>query len=222
MDHWLSYSLGDFLLFSPRAYYRLFESLNAAAWPLHLVTLGFGVLAFVLLWRKDRWRGQVIAAGLAACWLWVAAAFHLERYAAINWVAPWFAGAFAAQALLLIWFGVVRNRLAPTAAPSGGRYAAAALLMFALVLQPLAGILTGRPVAGAEIFGIAPDPTVAATLGLALLAPGFARWILLVIPLAWCAVTGATLHAMDAPEAVMMPLLGLVAIAGAFAGPRRR
>ncbi|MEN3950197.1 DUF6064 family protein [Iodidimonas sp. SYSU 1G8] len=222
MDHWLSYSLEDFLLFSPSTYYRLFESLNVSAWPLHLVTLAFGVLLVAMLRRQVWWRGYAIATGLAACWLWVAWAYHLERYAGINWAAPWLAGAFAAQALLLIWLGVIHNRFSPGAVEGSARYAAPAFLLFALVLQPLAGLLAGRSWAGAEIFGIAPDPTVTATLGLVLLASGAARWILLVIPVLWCVVSGATLQAMGSPEAWMMPLLGLAAIVAAVADPRRR
>ena len=48
---------------------------------------------------------------LAACWLWVAIAFHATRYATINWAASYFAWAFGLEAALLIWIGVVRGRL---------------------------------------------------------------------------------------------------------------
>ena len=33
MPEWWTYSLSDFLMFSPRTYYRLFELHNAAIWP---------------------------------------------------------------------------------------------------------------------------------------------------------------------------------------------
>ena len=39
MADWLQYSLADFLLFSPTAYWRLFEQLNAALWPLQPLAL---------------------------------------------------------------------------------------------------------------------------------------------------------------------------------------
>ena len=38
MSEWWTYSLSDFLLFSPRTYYRLFELYNVAIWPLQLVS----------------------------------------------------------------------------------------------------------------------------------------------------------------------------------------
>jgi hypothetical protein len=63
-------------------------------------------------------------------------------------------------------------------------------------------MLAGRPIEAAEVFAIAPDPTAIATLGLVSMAPaGPAAWLLLAVPLCWCVASGATLHAMGAPEA---------------------
>jgi hypothetical protein len=39
MSEWWSYTLSDFLLFSPRTYYRLFELHNAEWWPAHFVAV---------------------------------------------------------------------------------------------------------------------------------------------------------------------------------------
>jgi hypothetical protein len=58
---------------------------------------------------------------------------------------------------------------------------------------------------------MAPDPTATATLGLVLAGAG--SRILLVIPLLWCLVTGATLWAMGAPDAWVMPAVGVVVVA---------
>ena len=43
MADWLSYRPQDFLLFSPRTYWRLFELHNEALWPLHLLTFAIGL-----------------------------------------------------------------------------------------------------------------------------------------------------------------------------------
>src|SRR5262245_33918588 len=72
MPEWWTYSLSDFLLFSPRIYYRLFELYNAAIWPLQILALMLGAAVFGLLLSGVIWRGRAIAAVLAACWLWVA------------------------------------------------------------------------------------------------------------------------------------------------------
>ena len=39
MSEWWTYRAEDFLLFSPRVYWRMFELHNTALWPLHLLDL---------------------------------------------------------------------------------------------------------------------------------------------------------------------------------------
>ena len=209
MGNWLTYSPSDFLLFTPHTYYRLFELYNRAVWPLHPVAFVLGFALLVLLLRSGVWRGRAIAAILAVCWLWVAWAYLYERYDTINWAARYFAIAFAAEAVLLIVSGVLMNRLTPGADPLNR--AGAAIVAFALLVQPLFAPLFGRPWLQMEFFGLAPDPTVAATFG-ALLTMRRAPWPLFVIPLLWCAVTGATLWAMQAPDALLMPAIAVLAI----------
>lgn len=210
MSVWLSYTLTDFLLFTPHTYYRLFALYNLAVWPLHLLAGALGFALLVLLFCGGAWRGRAIAAILAVCWLWVAWAYLVERYDTINWAARYFAIAFAVQAALLIVSGLVLNRFTP------GRdrvsRAGAAIVVFALLLQPLAAPLFGREWLQMEFFGIAPDPTVAATIGV-LLAMRRAHVALLVIPLMWCALTGLTLWAMDVADALLMPAIAVLAVA---------
>jgi hypothetical protein len=73
--------------------------------------------------------------------------------------------------------------------------------------------LTGRPWHQADIFGVAPDPTVLATLGLLLLAHGRPRWELLVVPVLWCVISGATLWAMNSAEAWVPPAAAVLVLA---------
>jgi hypothetical protein len=59
------------------------------------------------------------------------------------------------------------------------------------------------------MFGIAPDPTAAATLALLALSPR-ASWVLWPVPLLWSAVSGATLWTMQVRHAWVLPLLALL------------
>lgn len=212
MSEWWTYTLSDFLLFSPRTYYRLFELYNREIWPAQILPLGLGVAILALLRHGGAGQGRAIAAILAGCWLWVACGFHFQRYSTINWAATYFAAGFAAEALLLIWTGVVRGRL--LFRPAGHAVGRAGLcsFLFALVVQPLIGPLVGRDWVQAETFGVAPDPTVLATLGILLLAANRTFWGLLLVPASWCAITGVTLWAMGSPDALVMPLAALLAL----------
>ena len=111
MSEWWTYRLTSFLLFSPRTYYRLLELYNLAIWPAQIVGVAIGLAIVALLVAKRGGRDRIIAGLLAACWLWVAWAFQYQRYAQINWVAPWFAAAFALEALLLVVVGVLAGRI---------------------------------------------------------------------------------------------------------------
>jgi len=210
MSEWWTYSLSDFLLFSPRTYYRLFELYNAALWPAHLLAAVAGLVILACMLREGRgWRAA--CALLGACWLWVGWVFLLDRYATINWAAAWFAGLFVVQAILLVLAGAAGGSSGEMSRSRGA--AAITLLVFALAVYPSIGIAVGRPWTQAEVFAMAPDPTALGTLGFALLAPTAGRrWLLLAIPLLWCAISGATLWTMEAPEAPVLPAAGLVAL----------
>jgi Family of unknown function (DUF6064) len=223
MSEWWTYTLSDFLLFSPRTYYRLFEIYNAAIWPAQIAAIGLGLAVLALLRRAAGRRS--IAAILAACWLWVAIAFHANRYATINWAAVYFAWAFGFEAALLIWTGVIRGRLTFERPADSASRAGQWIFLFALVVEPLVGPLLGRGWKQVEIFGVAPDPTAIATLGILLLARGRGRGWLMVIPAIWCAISGATLLAMKAPDSWIPPLAAALAICLAVwqgRGRRRR
>ena len=203
MPEWWTYSLSDFLLFSPRTYYRLIERYNLAAWPAHLLALWLGVAIAALLPRATPGRSRVVAAMLVALWAWVGWAFVATRYATINWAAPWLAGLFAVELLLLGWLGVVGGQLRFRYGEDARSRFGAALFAASLCLYPLLGPAFGRGWAQSELFGIAPDPTVLGTIGLLLLDQGSprARWAALAPPVVWCLLSGATLLPMGSPEA---------------------
>ncbi len=214
MSEWWTYSLSDFLLFSPRTYYRLFELYNLAIWPAHDVALVLAAAILGLLLARAAWQGRAILAILAGCWLWVAWAYLFERYDTINWTARYFAIAFVLQAVLLVWraaFGRICIRLRSDMASGVGL----AIFLFAVLLYPTIALMLGRPWIQAEVFGIAPDPRAIATLGILLVANERARWGLLAIPLAWCGVSAATLWTMESPDALVPVLAGALAVISA-------
>jgi len=150
MSEWWTYSLSDFLLFSRRTYYRLFELYNVDIWPLQSVALALGCVILALFWRPRAGQGRFIAAILALCWIWVAWAFHWRHFVTINWAATYVAYAFGCEALLLIVFGVVRDDLA--FAPGSVRHRIGfALVIFAVFVEPLIAPLVGRGFSNAEI-----------------------------------------------------------------------
>ena len=116
-----------------------------------------------------------------------------------------FRSGFAIEALLLVWTGVIRNRLSFHSYRDWIGRTGVGLVLFALVVQPLIGPLVGRDWKQAEIFGVTPDPTVLATLGILLTVNKRPPWGLMIIPLIWCILSGATLWTMGSPGAPGRP-----------------
>ena len=204
MSEWWTYSLSDFLMFSSRSYYRLIESYNAAIWPAHLLALVASVIVIVAIARPRQHLQRSAALVLAATWGWVAWAYHLEHYAEINTAAPYFAAAFAAQALLLCWLAYRPANAAQAPKPLGLGLAGLAILAYPLLALARDNGTWGQ----AEVFGIVPDPTVIATLGvlLAWRAPA----IFWLIPVSWCLVSGATLMELKISHAWLLPALAFI------------
>ena len=232
MSEWWTYRPSDFLLFSARTYHRLFELYNADVWPAHLLVIGLGLALCAALWQERAWAPRATCALLAVAWLWVAWAFHWQRFASINWAASWFAAAFAIEGVLLLGWAVFDANAQVAGRPGGrARKVGLFLWLFALAVQPVIGTLLGRPWQQAEVLGLAPDPTVLGTLGVLLLVrPGnrtgaaaprrlaIAWWLLCPIPLLWCAITGMTLATMASAEALLLPGAALLATAVAARG----
>jgi hypothetical protein len=213
MSEWWTYTLSDFLLFTPATYRRLFELYNRDIWPGQAVGLAIGIAILLALLRGGKpARGREVAALLAACWAWIAGAFLYERYATINWAAVYFAAAFGLEALLFVVTGVLRARLAFAPARNRAARIGMLLFLFALAGQPVLGIALGRHWYQAEVFGVAPDPTAVATLGILLCGIEGRHWHLALVPLLWCATSGAFLLAMESPEALVMAAAGIGAL----------
>lgn len=221
MSEWWTYSLSDFLLFSARTYYRLFELYNIDIWPAQSVALALGCILVALLWRPRAGQGSAIAAILALGWMWVAWAFHWRHFVTINWAATYFAYACAFEALLLIVFGVFGDDLAFKPGSSTHRIGFA-LVLFAVFGQPLIAPLVGRGFLQAEVFGVTPDPTTVATLG-ALLAGGRrALWRMGIIPLVSCVLSGAVTWTLESPDAAVMMIAAAVVLGAAATKTARK
>ena len=194
MEDWWTYTVSDFLLFSPRTYHRLIAHYNDDLWPTQLVALVAGGGILLLLRSGSAQATRAIHLLVAIGWAWVAWGFHLQRYATINWAAVGFAAAFAVEALLFAIAAIAaRPQLAASRRPAA--IAGVGIFLFALVAYPLIAKLGGRNWNEAELFGLHPDPTALGTLGLLLLA-GRAGILPAVVPALWLVIAALTLYGL--------------------------
>lgn len=217
MSEWWTYRPEDFLMFAPRTYWRLFELHNQAWWPAQVLAVLAGLAVVVGLWRGQPAVLRIASVVLALCGAFVGWAFLWQRYAVINWAAVGFAWAFGAQAVGLLVLATRPSLVLAARRPR--RRVGLGLMLWAVLVHPLLALALGRPWVQAEVFGLAPDPTAIAMLGVLLWADAGTRATRLLLgvlragAMVWCAVSAATLATMGSAQGWVM--LGAVVVAAA-------
>ena len=84
MSEWWTYRPEDFLLFSPRVYWRMFELHNAALWPLQMLSLAAGLIIVLLVARCPKSSARWLPLLLAALWIFVGWSFLWNRLSLIH------------------------------------------------------------------------------------------------------------------------------------------
>jgi hypothetical protein len=212
MNGWQTYRLEDFIPFTPDVYWRLLERINETFWPLHIFAVAIGLTALLLALRDNQ---RIALALLAPAWLTSGIIFHWTYYAELNWAAPWFGWGFIAQAALLLAFAFFAGS-SRTQGPSKGpsTWIGTTAAGVSLLGYPLIAATIGPGLSHAETYGLHPDPTAIATLGvLLIILRGPTFWIASIIPILWGVIGSLTLMAIDATGA-LVPLAAVIIIAG--------
>jgi hypothetical protein len=223
MRDWSSYTLSDFLLFSPRVYERMYILLNQDLWPAQLLFVITGLAILIAVLRGHPLGMQLGLTALALAWMLIAVVFFQGRYEQINWLGSYLAPIAVMQSVCLMSIALAARhdswfswRKAPFA-----KVALCTTLSLGFFVYPLLSLAFGRTLASAEVVFGMPDPTSVATLGMAALLHSRIRWLVMIIPLAWCTFTGLTLWTLGRGDFFVAPLAAIVAIF-VSALPRRR
>ena len=196
------------LPFTREAFFALFAQYNSAVWPAQIVAYALGIAMVASLGRRSGTGDRFIAAGLATMWLWTGIAYHWMHFAALNPAAFAFAALFVLQGVLFI-VAAARGTLRFDRPHTVSAAAGVALVVYAGVIYPLLGALSGHAYPATPMFGIAPCPVVIFTFGLLLMATGHvSRW-LLVVPVAWSLVGGSAAFLLGVPQDWLLLFSGL-------------
>ena len=198
--------------FTREVFLGLFEQYNAAVWPGQFAAYAVGILILLSAVRRQKGNGPLIAAALAAAWIWNAVAYHMVHFATIVWAAWAFGAAFVLQGLLFLVTGVVRDRLAFRFEGGVIGWAGIGVALFAMIGYPLIGILTGQSLPRIPPFGLAPCPTAIFTLGVLLLAEPPVPLHLLIVPVLWSIVGGSAAWVLGVPQDLALPVAAVLTI----------
>ena len=216
------------LAYTTEVYLSVFAQYNAAIWPAQIIATALGVLVVLLSLRPRKGSDKIIAACLAASWLWTGVVYHMMYFTTIEGAAWAFGAAFAIEGIGFAWTGAARGRLRFRFSPSLYGWAGLGLVIYSLAATPLIGSLAGHGWLRAPMFGVAPAPVTLFTLGMLLLSERRVPHHLAVIPLLWCLIGGTAAWLLNVAEDLALPLAGVAAMAlvlwknrRAFATPKR-
>ena len=131
IDHLLSYSLSDFILFDLESYQHVLEDFNTDVFPAQIVFLILNVVAVYLLWKKSKFGVRFAKITLATAWLFVGLFFHWKHFVSINWAAS-----YSAMFCLLIFALILLNILKSRDQTTGKAAFARTLLFTGVSLAP--------------------------------------------------------------------------------------
>lgn len=207
------------LPFTVEQFFEVFGRYNRGVWPAQVVLFVLGLIGVALVFSKRRGGARLTSVILAALWAWMAVAYHLVFFTAINPAAWLFGIVFVLQALLFLGLGVrrLRGRRGPTS--NVWTAAGAALVAYAMAIYPLVGYFAGHRYPLMATFGV-PCPTTIFTFGVLLLVqPPFPRYAF-VIPLLWSGVGSFAAFGLGVPQDFGLLVAGALGLV-ACAPPRR-
>jgi hypothetical protein len=197
-------------------FFEVFRGYHASFPLAPIVWTVFSAGAVLLILRKVPVSNRLGAAVLAGLWIWAGVAYHLVHFAAINPAARLFGALFVMEGVLIAGLGLVNRRLQFAYTPTLPGVTGGALIVYALVLYPLIGRLTGHGYPSGPTIGV-PCPTTIFTFGLFLWAIGSLPRPLLVIPILWAVLAAPAALSWGVIEDSMMPVAALLVVIAAVA-----
>lgn len=197
--------------FTVEQFFEVFRQYNEAVWPAQIAAVADALIAIGAALVGTRRASRLATVVLAALWLWMGTVYHLEFFRPINPAATLFGAAFVVEAGLLVWYGVLRGRLAfePRLDPAG--IAGGILMVYALVVYPEIGRALGHAYPAAPTFGL-PCPTTIFTFGLFLWARPRIPIAVVIIPAAWAIIGSVAALQLGVGEDAGLAVSAMVAL----------
>lgn len=171
--------------FTTAQFLGVFQTYNAAIWPLQVVMFGLALIAIASIWGKWPIGARLVPAILGTMWAINSIGYHYSHFRVINPAATLFAAIFLVQASLLGFCAATRGHLQFAIKRDGRTFAGFAIIIYAVAIYPILGMLAGHGLMKGPMLGVAPCPTTIFTIGILVLARG--KWVawLSIIPILW-------------------------------------
>ena len=175
------------IAFTAEQFFRVFAQYNEALWPMPVVLNLLALAATALLFSTTPWQSRLISTLLSFLWAWMAIAYHLAFFTAINPAAWVFGCVFLAGAFWFVITGLIQDKLRFGIRGGIRGWAGGILIGYALIVYPLLSYLLGHHYPAVPTFGL-PCPTTIFTIGILMFAVAPVPKSVFAVPLAWAAV----------------------------------
>ena len=138
--------------------------------------------------------------------------YHILFFSSINPLAYVFGVLFIVEAVLLLYFGVMKKQVGFSLTQNTYALIGLLFIAYALIIYPLIGTYLGHGYPRLPTFGL-PCPTTIFTFGIFLMADKKFPLLLLVIPLIWSVIGFFAALSLGITEDYMLLVAGVVGTA---------
>jgi hypothetical protein len=197
------------LPFTPEQFFEIFKNYNLTIWPFQII-LVLLALVIVSLSLKTIKNGDIIINGiLAFLWLWIGIVYHLTFFSVINKGAYVFGVLNIVQGLIFLYAGVLKHKLSYEYKPDLYHITGIIFILFALIIYPVIGYLSGHSYPKQPTFGL-PCPTTIFTFGILLLSKIKIPKYILIIPLLWSIIGFSAAINLSVKEDIGLLVAGIL------------
>lgn len=173
--------------FTLEQFLEVFKNYNQAAFPMQIVLYLSSAIAIYFAIKPNTKSDKIISILLSFLWFWMGIVYHIIFFTAINKAAYFFGALFITQGILFLVFGVFQNKLTYQFQKDKYGISGIILIVFSLIIYPVAGHLLGQVYPFSPTFGL-PCPTTIFTFGLLLMNQKKTSFWILIIPFIWSVI----------------------------------
>lgn len=195
--------------FTIKEFLDVFRQYNTAIWPMQIFLLILAVVAIYFSIQAKNNANKIISAVLVFFWLWMGVVYHVVYFTSINKAAIVFGALFIIQALIFLYFGIIRNKLRFRLRTDKYGAVGIILILFALLVYPLLGYLWGHRYPSSPTFGV-PCPTTIFTFGMLLFSVSKVSPVVIIIPFLWSLIGFSAAFSLGIKEDTGLVVAGLL------------
>lgn len=198
--------------FTIEEFLGVFESYNAAVWPMQIILNLLAVVCLFLLISSFKGKSAVINGVLILLWLWMGLVYQIMYFTSISSIGFLFGALFVLQAMIFSYFAYFRpENLSYRFKLNISGFLGIIFILYSLLIYPVFANDIGHIYPQTPTFGL-PCPTTIFTFGILMFSVTRVRWYIMVIPFTWSLIGFAAAYNLGMTEDYFLVFAGVIAM----------